>query len=216
MPAFPLDPGDITAVKRWLEAQHSDHIHPLRPIEIAEILLGVDALLQLPAVVQRAGVADGATIILVMDTVPMYRGKQALKPFVQALLRDAGYTVETLWLEGDQYGLVHADFAQVQRVRAALRPGMALVALGSGSVTDIAKHAAFLYDQEQQAYQGQRSTVLYLLPDRELCYRVRGEYGGATEGWGETHDPFALSHGDYLRLARACLRSKSDDRGGIG
>ena len=157
MPTFPLDPGDIAAVKRWLAVQNTDHKHPLRPIEIAEILIGVDALLQLPAVVQRAGVADGATILLVMDTVPMYRGEQELKPFVQALLRDAGYMVETCWLEGDQYGLVHADFAQVQRVRAALKPGMALVALGSGTVTDIAKHAAFLYDQEQQ---GQRSTYI--------------------------------------------------------
>ena len=156
MPTFPLDPGDIASVKRWLEVQNTDHKHPLRPIEIAEILIDVDALLQLPAIVHRAGVADGATTLLVMDTVPMYRGEQELKPFVQALLRDAGYMVETCWLEGDQYGLVHANFAQVQRVRAALKPGMALVALGSGTVTDIAKHAAFLYDQEQQ---GQRSTV---------------------------------------------------------
>jgi glycerol-1-phosphate dehydrogenase [NAD(P)+] len=150
MPTFSIDPGDIAAVKRWLAAQHTDHAHPLRPIEIEEILLGADVLPQLPAVLQRAGVADGTTIVLVMDTVPMRRGEQDLKPFMSALLHDAGYAIETLWLEGDQYGLVHADFAQVQRVHAALRPGIALVALGSGTVTDIAKHAAYLYDQEHQ------------------------------------------------------------------
>src|SRR5579872_4192842 len=150
MPTFPIDPGDIAAVKRWLATQNTDAAHPLRPIEIAEVLIGADVLLQLPAVLQRADIVDGATVVLVMDTVPMRRGEQDLKPFVVALLRDAGYAVETLWLDGDQYGLVHADFAQVERVRAALKPDIALVALGSGTVTDIAKHAAYLYDLEHQ------------------------------------------------------------------
>ena len=150
MPTFPIDPGDIAAVKRWLATQNTDAAHPLRPIEIAEVLIGADVLLQLPAVLQRAGIVDSTTVVLVMDTVPMRRGEQELKPFVQTLLRNAGYAVEPLWLEGDQYGLVHADFAQVERVHAALRPGIALIALGSGTVTDIAKHAAYLYDQEHQ------------------------------------------------------------------
>ncbi|MHB8599969.1 MAG: iron-containing alcohol dehydrogenase [Ktedonobacteraceae bacterium] len=150
MPAFSIDPGNITEVKRWLAAQNTDHAHPLRPIEIAEILPGADVLPELPAVLQRAGIGAGTTVVLVTDTVPMRRGEQDLKPFVQALLRDAGYMVETLWLEGDQYGLVHADFTQVERVHAALRPGIALVALGSGTITDIAKHAAYLYDSNRQ------------------------------------------------------------------
>ncbi|MEO8972780.1 MAG: iron-containing alcohol dehydrogenase [Ktedonobacteraceae bacterium] len=158
MPTFPLDPGDIVRMKRWLATQNTDTAHPLRPIGIEEILIGADVLPQLPAVIERAGVADGATVVLVMDTVPMRRGEQDLKPFVAALLRDAGYGVETLWLEGDRYGLVHADFTQVERVRAALRPDVALVALGSGTVTDIAKHAAYLYDQEQQ----EQKPVVYI------------------------------------------------------
>lgn len=150
MPTFPIDPADIGAVKRWLVTQNTNTAHPLRPIEIAEILLGADVLPQLPAVLQRAGIGTGTTVVLVMDTIPMRRGEQALKPFVQALLHDTGYMVEPLWLEGDQYGLVHADFTQVERVYAALRPGIALVALGSGTITDIAKHAAYLYDLSRQ------------------------------------------------------------------
>ncbi len=153
MPTFPIDPGDIGTVKRWLVTQNTDAAHPLRPIEIAEILLGADALPQLPDVLRRAGIGTGTTVVLVMDTVPMRRGEQDLKPFIQALLRDASYGVETLWLEGDQYGLVHADFTQVERIYAALRPGIALVALGSGTTTDIAKHAAYLYDLSRQAQQ---------------------------------------------------------------
>jgi glycerol-1-phosphate dehydrogenase [NAD(P)+] len=83
-----------------------------------------------------------------MDETPMRREQQDLKPFVQALLHDAGYQVEILWLKGDQYGLVHAGFDQVDLVQANIEHGTALVALGSGTVTDIAKHAAYLFHQE--------------------------------------------------------------------
>jgi glycerol-1-phosphate dehydrogenase [NAD(P)+] len=144
-PTFPIDPASMPALKRWLASQ--DDQSSLRPVNIDEILIGPDVLLQLPAVLQRAGISGGMTTLLVMDETPMRREDQDLKSFVQALLRNAGYHVKTLWLKGDQYGLVHADFEQVERVQAAISPGTALVALGSGTVTDIVKHAAYLYDR---------------------------------------------------------------------
>ncbi|HEY6411773.1 MAG TPA: iron-containing alcohol dehydrogenase, partial [Ktedonobacteraceae bacterium] len=149
-----VDPGDIAALKRWLAAQ--DDQSTLRAVDIHEILIGPDVLLQLPLALQRAGATPGTRILLVMDETPMHREKQNLKPFVQALLRDAGYNVDSLWLTGDRYGLVHADFEQVQCVHDAILPGDALIALGSGTVTDIAKHAAYLNDQQQS---GQKNSI---------------------------------------------------------
>src|SRR5579864_1186617 len=148
-PTFPIDPADVPALKRWLADQaQGDAGSSLRPIDIDEILIGPDVLLQLPAVLQRAGILSGMQVLLVMDETSMRREEHYLKPFVQALLQNAGFVVEPLWLHGDQYGLVHADFEQVEHVLAAIDPGIALVALGSGTVTDIAKHAAYLYHQE--------------------------------------------------------------------
>ncbi|HLZ80448.1 MAG TPA: iron-containing alcohol dehydrogenase, partial [Ktedonobacteraceae bacterium] len=144
---FAVDPGNIPALKRWLAKQGDQST--LRPINIDEILIGKDALLQLPQLLQREGLAPGARTLLVMDKTPMLRETQDLKLFVQALLRDAGYQVRPLWLERDHYGLVHADFTQVRRVRDTILPGDALVALGSGTVTDIVKHAAHLCDLER-------------------------------------------------------------------
>ncbi len=43
---FAVDPGDMPALKRWLAAQ--DDQSTLRAIGIDEILIGQDALLQLP------------------------------------------------------------------------------------------------------------------------------------------------------------------------
>ena len=146
-PTFPIDPADMFALKNWLAAQVSAG-SSLRSIDIDEILIGSDVLLELPAVLQRAGTQPGAQVLLVMDETPMLREREDLKPFVQALMDNAGYHVEPLWLKGDQYGLVHADFDQVDFVQASIEPGTALVVLGSGTVTDIAKHAAYLYHQE--------------------------------------------------------------------
>ncbi len=144
---FPLDPADMPALKHWLASQ-DDPQGLLRSLEIDEILIGPDALLELPAVLRRAGVIAGAQVVVVVDETPMLRERQDLKPWVQALLHEAGYQVRMLWLKGDVYGLVHADQQQIERVQAALDPEVALVALGSGTVTDIAKHAAYLYDQQ--------------------------------------------------------------------
>src|SRR6266446_7037605 len=108
---FPIDPASMPALKRWLASQAGAS---LRTVDIDEILIDPDALLQLPAVLRRAGIHAGMQVLLVMDETPMRREQQDLKPLVQANIEH----------------------------------GTALVALGSGTVTDIAKHAAYLFHQE--------------------------------------------------------------------
>jgi glycerol-1-phosphate dehydrogenase [NAD(P)+] len=153
---FPIDPSDMPGLKRWLASQNDQG--NLRSVDIHEILIGPDVLLELPAVLQRAGISPGQAILLVMDETPMRRDAEDLKSFVQALLHGAGYHVQTLWLKGDQYGLVHADFEQVERVQRAITRETALVALGAGTLTDIVKHAAYLHDQEQS----EQAQIVYI------------------------------------------------------
>jgi glycerol-1-phosphate dehydrogenase [NAD(P)+] len=144
---FSIDPADIPALKLWLAVQDDRH-GQLRPVEIDEILIGSSALMDLPSVLQRAGFQSGARILLVMDRTPMLREDVDLKRFVRDLLYVAGYNETTCWLEGDEYGLVHAEYEHVDSVLWGLEPGTALIAVGSGTVTDIAKHAAYVYDQQ--------------------------------------------------------------------
>src|SRR5205814_1036304 len=144
---FAVDPADIPAVKRWLAAQ-DDHQWQLRSVDIDEILIGPGVLLDLPFVLQRAGVTPGSKVLLVVDETPMLREDVDLKRFVRDLLYVAGYDETTCHLENDEYGLVHAEFEDVAGILCALEPGTAIIALGSGTVTDIAKHAAYLYDQQ--------------------------------------------------------------------
>src|SRR5438876_940924 len=69
-PTFAVDPADIPAVKRWLVAQ-DDPNSQLRSIDIDEILIGPSVLMDLPFVLQRAGVAAGSRVLLVVDETPM-------------------------------------------------------------------------------------------------------------------------------------------------
>ncbi len=144
---FAVDPANISAVKRWLAAQ-DDPQKQLRSIEIDEILIGPGVLLDLPLVLQRAGVTPGSKVLLVVDETPMLREDVDLKRFVRDLLYVAGYFETTCHLEDDEDGLVHAEFEHVEGIIWGLEPCAALIAIGSGTVTDIAKHAAYLYDQQ--------------------------------------------------------------------
>src|SRR6266516_133406 len=144
---FAVDPANVPAVKRWLAAQ-DDPQGQLRSIDIDEILIGPGVLLDLPFVLQRAGVTPGSKVLMVVYETPMLREDVDLKRFVRDLLYVAGYDETTCHLENDEYGLVHAEFEDVEGLLWGLEPGTAIIALGSGTVTDIAKHAAYLYDQQ--------------------------------------------------------------------
>src|SRR6266487_3851392 len=54
-----------------------------------------------------------------------------------------------IWLEPDGTGQVHTDFAQIERVQALLQPAPAVLAVGAGTVTDVAKHACYCYAHAQ-------------------------------------------------------------------
>ncbi len=82
---FSVDPGDMPALKRWLAAQ-DDPQDQLRSVDIDEILIGPSVLMDLPFVLQRAGVTHGSKVLLVMDETPMFREDVDLKRFVRDLL----------------------------------------------------------------------------------------------------------------------------------
>jgi glycerol-1-phosphate dehydrogenase [NAD(P)+] len=144
---FTVDPAGMPALKRWLAAQN-DPQDQLRSVDIDEILIGPSVIMDLPSVLQRAGIQSGSKVLLVIDETPMLREDVDLKRFVRDLLYVAGYDETTCHLESDRYGLVHAEYDHVEGVLWGLEPGTALISVGSGTVTDIAKHAAYLYDQQ--------------------------------------------------------------------
>jgi glycerol-1-phosphate dehydrogenase [NAD(P)+] len=106
-----------------------------------------NALYRLPEALVASGVSKKQVVLAVMDSTPMQRGSESLKPLVMKTLQKAGYQISPLVLVGDATGQVHTDMRRIEAVKDRLQPGTAVISIGSGTVTDIAKHACYLYQK---------------------------------------------------------------------
>ena len=140
-----FDPGTGEAFKAALRAIPG---YPAgEDLPIRAMVFEAGALERLPDLLRLAGAAPERPLQVVMDRTPMHRNGDDLKPLVLERLRAAGWQPEALWLTADASGQVHTDFAQIGHVQACLTPQTAVLALGSGTVTDVAKHAAYQFAQ---------------------------------------------------------------------
>jgi len=140
------DPGDGLAF--WETISRIPGYPAGEDMPIREMVFESGAIFRLPALLERAGARPDRPLMVVMDQMPMKRENDPLKPLLLARLREAGWQVEPLWLEPDSTGQVHTDMAQIGQVKSRLRPDAAVLSVGSGVVTDVAKHACHLYQQQ--------------------------------------------------------------------
>ena len=102
---FKYDPGDMPGlqekIKSWADYDR------LPEIELKRVIVGPDAINELPQVLKEINPEGSGEVVLVMDKTPMERDGKSLKPMVQQMLADAGFETRVVELEGDEYGLVH-------------------------------------------------------------------------------------------------------------
>ncbi len=144
-PVFRHDPADVEGLKR--EAKGWEDGDKIPELGLTRVLVGPEAIAELPAVLGDLAPETG-DVILVMDETPMTRGGANLKPMVREMMGRRGREVRPVELAGDEHDVVHPDFREVEIVKGEIRPGTVVVALGSGVITDIAKHACLTYQQE--------------------------------------------------------------------
>lgn len=119
-------------------------------LPIRDMVFESGAIWHLPNLLIRAGVNPDQPIIVVMDRTPMRREGKDLKQLILQILKSSSWQISVIWLEPDSTGQVHTDFAQINLVKARLQKNSAVLSVGSGTVTDIAKHACHVYQQEQE------------------------------------------------------------------
>jgi glycerol-1-phosphate dehydrogenase [NAD(P)+] len=139
------DPADGPAF--WEGISHIPGYPRGEDTPIRLMLFESNALLRLPEVLHRSGAGPEAPVLVVMDRTPMCRGADDLKPLVLDLLLKAGLRAEPMVLQPDTTGQVHSDLPHIELVQRRLRDGMSVLSVGSGTVTDIAKHAAHLFER---------------------------------------------------------------------
>ena len=144
---FQFDPSDYPAFQE--KVRRIAGVDPFIGSALKEVVIDSDAILNLPAVMSRTS-PDARHVLVVMDKTPMVRDQASLKPLVAQIITRAGYSVTTVELEGDHFGVVHPDFEQVDNVHKHIHPGMIVIGLGSGVVADICKYACFMFDKEHE------------------------------------------------------------------
>lgn len=142
-PAFIWDPVDMPAFYARADAHAGEQLE--RP-ELEQVLCSADALEALPALVKRFAPAQPAQVLIVQDATPMQRGDADLKAYTQALLDRAGCSVAVRTVQG-QLSTTQAIIDEVARL---IEPSHVIIALGSGCITDIVKHACFQVDQTRR------------------------------------------------------------------
>lgn len=144
-----FDPGHFADFKteiRAIPGYPSGEDLPIR-----EMVFESGALWRLPELLLRAGIRQDQPLFIVMDRTTMQREGKQLKELIFQVLNDASRQFEVIWLEPDRTGQVHTDFAQINSVKARLQANSAVLSVGSGTVTDIAKHACYVYQQERNS-----------------------------------------------------------------
>jgi glycerol-1-phosphate dehydrogenase [NAD(P)+] len=120
-------------------------------IRLRQMVFEPNALERLPDILLGAGVQPGARLLVAMDETPMRRGGDDLKPLIHSVVQRAGWSPEAIVAKPDATGQVHTDLDQIQHVRSRLRPGCAVLSVGSGTITDIAKHACHRFEEDAGA-----------------------------------------------------------------
>ncbi len=116
---------------------------------VRQMLFAADGLERRPEVLHTAGARRGEPPLIVMDRTPMHRDGADLKTELVRILRRGGWDPQPAWMEPDASGQVHTEMTRIRGLVSGIRPGMSVVAVGSGTVTDLAKHACHRVEQER-------------------------------------------------------------------
>src|SRR5829696_8239351 len=122
------DPTDLAGLREALAL--ADPEGKLAPIGMSSIEIGGDALSLLPEVVSKF--ARGPRVVLAMDATPMRRAGGDLKDEAERLLAQHFEVRRAVIREGR---------AQLHAAEAAVAGADCVVAVGSGTVTDVCKEA---------------------------------------------------------------------------
>jgi len=143
-PLFRYDPGDMYNLRLALAKREDAATLP--ELNLWRVEAGPNALDALPSIIHKFAPGGTSEILLVQDRRPFVRHGDSLKPLVHSQLTHANFNVELLEL-GDEHGYLHSDFSEVEQVRTHLHEHTTAVALGSGKICDVTKHACFEYEQ---------------------------------------------------------------------
>ena len=146
MKKLPYDPAE--GKDFWSAIRKLPGFPMQETMPIKEMIFESGALFKTTEILRSIGAHQDSLLVVVMDETPMRRVGEDLKELALATLRNDGWQVKVAWMRADESGQVHTDMPHIEEVKANLSQGCSVLSIGSGVITDIAKHGCFLYQQE--------------------------------------------------------------------
>jgi glycerol-1-phosphate dehydrogenase [NAD(P)+] len=140
------DPAD--GIKFWEAVRKLSGFPAHENMPIQHMIFEPGALFKTTEVLRLVGAQMENPLVVVMDETPMRRDGSELKSQALAMLRKDGWQVQVCSMPPDESGQVHTDMPHIHLVQDSISAGCAVLSIGSGVVTDIAKHGCFLYHQK--------------------------------------------------------------------
>ena len=125
---------------------------------IGPMIFEPDALYRLPELLVQLGANTAQPLLLVMDDTLIMRGEEDLKPLVLEVLQSGGWHPEPLVFEPGTYEHVRTDMERIGQLESRLKEETIVLSLGSGTITDIVKHACYNFEKRK----GHRPTYIAL------------------------------------------------------
>ncbi|MHC4064859.1 MAG: iron-containing alcohol dehydrogenase [Planctomycetota bacterium] len=135
-----IDPTDVAGVNNRLLAWAAED-DAVRPVEVERVVIAENAIDALVDLVRSLG--RGGPAMLVADHTPMMRGTDDLKSALAERLASVVRLV-VRHLPDDDTEALCAEMEWARRLADEARDCTAIVAVGSGSITDVAKYARHL------------------------------------------------------------------------
>jgi glycerol-1-phosphate dehydrogenase [NAD(P)+] len=146
MNKLPYDPAD--GAKFWEQIRKLPGFPAHETMPIKHMIFEPGALFKTTEILKSVGAHQGKPLIIVMDETSKRRDGGDLKTQALDMLQKDGWQVQLCIMPPDESGQVHTDMPHIQMVQKSLSAGCVVLSIGSGVVTDIAKHGCFLYQQE--------------------------------------------------------------------
>ena len=114
---------------------------------IGPMIFESEALHKLPGLLGQMGISPEQPLLLVMDDTPIMRGEEELKPQVAEVLQRDGWHPESLVFKPGSHKHVRTDMERIDQLESRLSKETIVLSLGSGTITDIVKHACYNFEQ---------------------------------------------------------------------
>lgn len=143
-PKFEWNPVDISGFYSKAETTAGRAL----PIpELGIVHCGANAIDTLTGVIAELEQSPKAPVLIIQDATSMQRNGEDFKKLVRNAVQTSGRSVDVMTLVPDEGSTkLITSFDVIGRVKEAIEPVQTVIALGSGCITDIVKHACFELD----------------------------------------------------------------------